>query len=491
MDFSIYKSKIRLLRMTGAFLLTLAVASAVFGVLNLLIRYEVLELNILVLLAVTVAVGSVTFAVAYIIMRMPGKKLARKLDEDFALSERVQTAFEYEGKTAPIYELQRADANAALSRIEPKMLGLRGLPIYICCAVIGVALLISSFFFKKEIPEQEPPEDPPFALTSIQEAAVLELIDYVDASEMSSPYREEVVSELSQMLSGLRAATVTSQKDACLSVALKNVYNITDSSSLALELIEQIYARDSLPLKELAKAINYYSYTDTEEWENFSDGFALFRIAFIHDDVLAEDPDLDKMSRDTKLLLTSAVSGVNMAFTRAGMTSTDPLYSVLKQIFENEESGLSVIASSDLDYEGLQAALDTALTSANSELFDIIVANKTNTDTGEYAMKRIASVFSYPCPGFERPKLRDSSQNSAGGSENEGGGGQGAIGSGTVFGSDDLVLDPNTDEYVEYGTIISRYYEIIFGKLEGDSYTEEEKAALEKYFKILYGTAND
>jgi hypothetical protein len=246
-----------------------------------------------------------------------------------------------------------------------------------------------------------------------------------------------------------------------------------------------------LPLKELAKAINYYSYTDTEEWENFSDGFALFRIAFIHDDVLAEDPDLDKMSADTKLLLTSAVSGVNMAFTRAGMTSTDPLYSVLKQIFENEESGLSVIASSDLDYEGLQAALDTALASANSELFDIIVANKTNTDTGEYAMKRIASVFSYPCPGFERPKLRDSSQNSAGGSENEGGGGQGAIGSGTAFGSDDLVLDPNTDEYVEYGTIISRYYEIIFGKLEGDSYTEEEKAALEKYFKILYGTAND
>ena len=491
MDFSIYKSKIRILRIIGALLLTLATVGTVFGVLNLLARLELIKLNIFVLLLAVITVGAVTFAASYLLLRMPGKKLARRLDEDFALSERVQTTFEYGSRSEPIYELQRADTEAALSKIEPKMLGLRGLPIYICCAVIGVALTITSFFFKKEEPIEIPPEDPPFAITSIQEAAVLELIEYVGSSEMTSPYREEVVAELSNMLSGLREATLTSQKNSCLSSALKNIYDVTDSSSFTLELIEELYARDSQPLKELAKALNYYSYAETEEWEDFSDGLTLFRVAFIHADVLSDSPDPDKMSAETKALLTSAVSGLNMAFTRAGMSSTDATYIILKKLFEDGETGFGALAKSELDYESLQAALDGEVASINTELFDVILANKTNTDTGEYAMKRIASIFSYPCPSFERPKLRDISQNGAGGSDSESGGGQGAIGSGTVFGSDDLVLDPNTDEYVEYGTVISRYYEIIFGKLEGDSYTEEEKAALEKYFKILYGTAND
>ena len=66
-------------------------------------------------------------------------------------------------------------------------------------------------------------------------------------------------------------------------------------------------------------------------------------------------------------------------------------------------------------------------------------------------------------------------------------GGGGGIGTGTEYGSDDLVLDPYTNTYVPYGVVLERYYELMFGGLLSGDYTEEEKDAMDKYFAILYG----
>jgi hypothetical protein len=49
------------------------------------------------------------------------------------------------------------------------------------------------------------------------------------------------------------------------------------------------------------------------------------------------------------------------------------------------------------------------------------------------------------------------------------------------------VLDPYTGEYVKYGKLIERYYALLFDKLEGGIYTDEERDALLEYFDILYG----
>ena len=58
----------------------------------------------------------------------------------------------------------------------------------------------------------------------------------------------------------------------------------------------------------------------------------------------------------------------------------------------------------------------------------------------------------------------------------------GGVGEGVKFGSDDLVLDPLTGKYVEYGTLIDKYYAIIYEKLDSGSYSEAQKDAIKKYF---------
>ena len=67
--------------------------------------------------------------------------------------------------------------------------------------------------------------------------------------------------------------------------------------------------------------------------------------------------------------------------------------------------------------------------------------------------------------------------------ENTGGG----VGEGVQYGSNDLVLDPITGKYVEYGTLLDKYYAVVFEKLQNGSYSDEQKKMIENYFALLYG----
>ena len=109
---------------------------------------------------------------------------------------------------------------------------------------------------------------------------------------------------------------------------------------------------------------------------------------------------------------------------------------------------------------------------------------KVNTNEGENAVTQICNLFNISRPAFKRPYLYDS--DSFEGIEDDGLG-MGGIGGGAVYGSDDLVYDPNTNTYVEYGEILEKYYQAMIDKTFGEGYTKEEKEALEKYFAILYG----
>ena len=70
--------------------------------------------------------------------------------------------------------------------------------------------------------------------------------------------------------------------------------------------------------------------------------------------------------------------------------------------------------------------------------------------------------------------------------ESESSGGDGGIGEGATYGSNDIVIDPLTGEPIEYGKLLDKYNAIMYEKLEGDSYTEEQKEAIKKYFDLLW-----
>ena len=107
-------------------------------------------------------------------------------------------------------------------------------------------------------------------------------------------------------------------------------------------------------------------------------------------------------------------------------------------------------------------------------------------------MTRLASLFKVPLPEFERPEFVKTGESveiggsSSGEDNNENKPSDGGVGEGATFGSDDLVLDPLTGKLGPLGDLIHKYYAIMNEKLDGDLYTEEQKAIIKKYFDMLY-----
>ena len=137
-------------------------------------------------------------------------------------------------------------------------------------------------------------------------------------------------------------------------------------------------------------------------------------------------------------------------------------------------------------YEAFEREIDATVLALSADIFSAISGHRVNTETGESAVKKIGSIFDVDPIKFERPSFVEISGGDQGGDEDNAGG-TGGIGSGTEYGSDDLVLDPYTNTYVEYGVIIERYYALMFGTLQSGAYSEAEKEAMQKYFDILYG----
>lgn len=483
-----------ILCLSVASMLALAVGAFTVGALILHKKLEVISLSSSISVLIGIGAGLIVWIVAFLLLYRSDKALARMLDGRFGLQQRVQTMMAYRTREEAIYALQREDAEAAINRIPRRGVRIRFIWVHVLCLLLSVAVLVGAILYTPVKPTPPPAEEIPFEITSIQIAAMEELIEQVSTSEMDSPYRENVVLTLSALLDELRIATTVNERDASVGKALKAIYNETDSSSSAVEIIEALWSSGAGTVKSLAEALNYYVWQKGSEWDEYVAGLSDVRRGYVHPDSNSESPDADKMAADISALLASDSSAIAVALTRSGINSADGLYSVLTQLAaaNGEIKGFSAIAAlvPAFGYTALEGEIDSTFSAVTPMLYTEIENNSVNTETGEYAMQRVCDLFEHALPTFKRPILRDSSVESGGGDDTVGGG-MGGIGTGTVFGSDDLVLDPYTDKYVEYGTILDKYYSLMFGKTEDGDYTEEQIAALKKYFEILYGGFED
>lgn len=155
---------------------------------------------------VLIALGGLTagFGIAFLCLRTDDNKIAQLLDSEFALSERVQTAYVYRDAQGDMLQMQRQDADAALCKASVQKLRFGNIAL----AVILTALLVLSVAALPIIavyaatPEQPvTPVDPPRDVTDWEWQALDELIDYVKASNKAT---EQAKSGMAQALENLR-----------------------------------------------------------------------------------------------------------------------------------------------------------------------------------------------------------------------------------------------------------------------------------------------
>lgn len=496
-NFLKFKKKAFTVRLIKSILLGLAVGMLLSGIFLLLFKFEVIKAEPILSLPIGIGAFLLAGGGAYLVLHTSDKSIAKRLDEEFALSEKVQTMLAYQTEEGTIYDLQRKDANESLSVIPVKRLKFKRLWVYVLSFVLGATSLAAGFLFSPITTPPPPQPEEAFELTDIQKAAMEELILYVENSAMTSPYKENVATSLKDLLSKLEQATLASQKDVALKASMEYIYKQTDESSTAVELMDALWSSESENVQRLAETLNYYEWQKSDEWRSFSNEMTNLRTSFIHADTVEENPDEIKMAQDTGVLLSRIESNVEISLTRAGVADEDNLSVQLKRFASANETysdgthlyGCAVLSgmAETLGYEKTQKELDATFAALGSEIFRALEQHSANTGTGEYAMTKLNELFLCGLPKFERPNFYAASEGDDPTGDGEEGGGGAGIGDGAVYGSDDLVLDPITNTYVEYGTILDKYYALMFSKVQDGDYTEQEKEAMEKYFAILYG----
>ena len=220
-------------------------------------------------------------------------------------------------------------------------------------------------------------------------------------------------------------------------------------------------------------------------------------LSYTPDPEIPSDEALELTLTEMGLIFTNSSNGISGVLSGLKVPAeTDSLGNALKRLATaNEEfsDGTRVYGfeklAQVLTESGYTAAMnetDATVTALSTALYAALIENRDTTSTGEGAVERLAVILGCPLPRFERPSFSDSGESGEGGDDEEEVGG-GAISGGTEYGSDDLVLDPYTNTYVQYGVLLDRYYALMIGSIENGKHTENEREALMKYFSILYG----
>ena len=466
------------------------------GILLLLLKLKLIGLDVLPAILIGLGAALLVGGAMFFIMRPRDKALARVLDETLGLDERVRTSVAYLGEDGEMFARQRADAEHALSMHTTSELKPRHLWVYILVAVIAVSTLVASIIVPDLRGVEPPAETTPFEISAMQIAAMEDLITHVENSKMEDPYKTDIKESLVKLLDELKLATTEEEMHAYLALALTDIANATYDSSSETEITNALWTSGNALLKTLAEVLDTSEWEDKEDewWGIYAESYQTFAASAGALSSRAEDgsmyDDADKLVK-LKWLLEESGLKLTPALVGSGIDEEDALYSLVYDMFLGEggtTASISAIAAlvDALGYEEAVNAVKAKTDAMTNPLFEILSQTKINSNVGEYVLKKLCSLFGAVIPMPERPTLKDN--DSSGEDREEGNASGGGVGEGVEFGSNDLVLDPLTGEYVTYGTLYAKYNTLMLDKLSNGkyNYTDAQKRAIEKYFALLY-----
>ena len=490
-----FKRKLQTARILKTVLLATALGFLVGGIMLILSKLGWIPLSPVLSLPIALGAFLTCGIVTYCILNTTDEQLAKDLDTRFGLQEKVQTMISYRKQVGGMIELQRQDADLALARIPVSQFKLKRLWAYILATCIGATTLVSAFFVKAK--ENVEPVIP-FQISAIQIAGINELIENVDNSDLDEPYKTNISTKLTDLLAELQTATTTPQMQTALRQSLTYIQTQTHNSSSSAEILTALWNTQDPFLKAFAKALDTSDWTEND-WGGYVEKMAEFERLFQVQDDANQPPKTDEEKRQTLTwnLQNSSIK-IETALSVSKIAPTDCLYTAVYDFVrkdEGEQSGEHVfgigvipLLSSVTTYDSAIAELRNTFDKTINGLYERICQLKANANVGEHVLKKLSALFSMEVPAFERPTFAQSDRTQTGTNDNDDqdGNTDGGIGEGAVYGSDDLVLDPLTGEYVEYGTLLDKYYAVMYEKLENGNYTEEQKNIIKNYFALLY-----
>ena len=487
-----FKRRLNVIRISRSVFLGASVGLVLSGLWLILWKLAVIDFAPIISLYIGLGSFVLTGGLALLLSDKSNKKLAEELDSQFGLKARAQTMIQYADQEGDLVEMQRQDAERALSKIPVKKYKFKGFWIYLHVLVLSAAVLVTGFVIS-DVRDYVPPEEIiPFELSAMQETGIKNLITYIDNSAMEEEFRTALSEVMTDLLSTLK--NTHTQNDMLISVdsAMMAIRDITYASSTSTEVLNALWDSDDYYLKHLAKALDTSDWSEPNEetWGDFAEKLVNYAGVLMGDD----EEDGESSGKETlKFALDTMSRKLNITLEAADVSEDDEICAAINQLFNRNPGGLVTLLSSidRIDEDKAREDLTFCFDLNSNALYDAISLNKVNANVGEQAMKKLAALLLVPIPEFERPEFVKNNESiiknpGSGEDDNNNVSGDGGIGDGATYGSNDIVIDPLTGEPIEYGKLLDKYNAIMFEKLDGDSYTEEQKEAIKKYFDLLW-----
>lgn len=471
-SFNKFKKKILIEALIKSIVISSCIGLIIFSIPYIYVDIKNIEINGLYLYLIATFVTLISFGLLFLIFRPTDIKVAKRLDRELKLNEKVQTMIEYENEDSFMVKLQKENTLNILSNIPLKKLSMKfGIMFFVtimlaCSLCVGVVALS----IKEETPIVEPddpdlPVDPDYDLDNWTIVAILEIIKEVKASTITESLKTKYVTELEGLIKGLEDATKESEMLALVNGVIDTVQLELDKVNTNNEISTVLKESGAHDIVDLALQIELL---DATKVRDLIDEFIII-ISGSKEAIIELDDDFRIVLKESNLNRNDALVDAIFKLSEdiKGCENSSSINSDITAIVLKAKEEIAMLISHQAENKKIADYIE-------SELKNIFGLNEGNIDDPTHS-------------GSGNPNIEDPNQNI----KLPDGPADGGLGKGEIlFGSNDAFFDPEKG-LVEYGDVITSYYGALVGKFNDGTIPEELKEFFEQYYEILFGIEED
>ncbi len=469
---SISKFKKKILLEVGIKSLFISIFSAIMitSFVLLICKLNGVELPVYAYCLIGLGISLLGTVCLYFILKPNEEIIAKRLDQQLELNQKVQTMIDYQDDDSTLAQVQREDTANRLNAISVKKMKMKFHWSLLIFPLLAIGLLIPALVIPQvnAAPVELPPEEEPsYVLDNETILAIRKLIEDVQGRALDEDVKQAYVQELELLITRLGAENVKeSQIEGIVKTSIINENNICKRHTSYLAVAEVLKQSKQTAITSIATAITK---ANSDEVNYAFDNLRL---------------SLQKTELEEEL------DSLLMAIRK-------DIGTALKQAEVNQEAELvkSLISFSDALSECIGKDKNTTNTSFNAAMVEVnatmekeelIVATASDI---EEELRKIFNIIDESKDPSKDPSSNLPNDSNEG--KDDTNGNQGGLGGNeTLYGSDDAFFDPEKG-IVKYGDVITEYHSEIINMILNGTIPEDKQAYFEEYFEILYGKQTD
>ncbi len=481
-----FKKKIILELLIKCVIIAISVGLISFSIPYIIIKVKNIEFNIIYLIIISLAIMLLLFGLLFMIFKPNNKKIAKRLDKELNLNEKVQTMVEFEKEEGFIVNLQRENTNNILSNTSLSKITMKFSAFIIILGIIALSLCITSFAIPDKKIEDDPitntgkePDDtikePEFTFTKIQSFVLQQLIEYVKASTIEEHLKTLYVEELTNLINTLESTNTESDMIVSVKAVITNLSRELDKTNLNNEINLVFKDVNHSVISALVTSINSF---DSEKVYSAIDSLKIT--------INGQADAINEIDRNLGQIINKSNLNKNDDLVKGIIDLNNDLLSIVDEIkgYQQINDDENVKKAIELIEETIDKHKDAIVNAVKQE--------QVNNDVTAYVISELIDLFDIEIEEEDvNIKLPDNSSSSSTDKippiDNNGGGyGTGEV----IFGSDDSIYDPEKGKII-FGDVIAKYQADILSKKDEGLISEDLIDYFEYYYNLLFGILNE